>query len=103
MLGTRVAENHLGQRSCAPHLQAAHMIASDPIKPLLGHLARRRPSTYACPKCIIQFITDNFVLWEMTIDARAGVDAGEVNCNHHHGTALKPSFGIWPRSVMIFA
>ena len=29
-----------------PRKQAAHMIASDPIKPLLNDLARRRLSTY---------------------------------------------------------
>ena len=33
VFGTRVAENHLGQRS-RPHQQAGHMDASDPIRPL---------------------------------------------------------------------
>src|ERR1700738_4367257 len=32
VFGTRVAENHLGQRS-QPHQQAGHMDASDPIRP----------------------------------------------------------------------
>src|SRR6478672_8084706 len=45
--------NHLGQRSKAPHQQAGHMDASDPIRPskkLLWHGGRphmaRGPSTY---------------------------------------------------------
>jgi len=46
VLGTRVAETILASGHMQPHKQAAHMIASDPIKPLLSHLARRRPSTY---------------------------------------------------------
>ena len=46
VLGTRVAETILASGHVRPHKQAAHMIASDPIKPLLSHLARRRPSTY---------------------------------------------------------
>ena len=43
VFGTRIAENHLGQRSNQPHQQAGHMDASDPIRPsknLLRHGGR---------------------------------------------------------------
>src|SRR4051812_19599651 len=45
VFGTRVAENHLGQRFTKPHQQAGHMDASDPIRPSKT-LAARGPSTY---------------------------------------------------------
>jgi len=64
VLGTRVAETILASGHMRPHKQAAHMIASDPIKPLLSHLARRRPSTYAFSyKCTIG---NCIFAWKMT-------------------------------------
>ena len=45
VFGTRIAENHLGQRSTKPHQQAGHMDASDPIRPSKNSCGRG-PSTY---------------------------------------------------------
>ena len=47
--GTRVAETILASVHMRAHQQAGHMDASDLIKSLQQHLARRGPSTYGVP------------------------------------------------------
>jgi hypothetical protein len=50
LFGTLVAETILASVHVRAHKQAGHMDASDLIKALQKHLARRGPSTYGeCP------------------------------------------------------
>jgi hypothetical protein len=81
-----------------PHKQAGHMIASDPIRLLLNHLARRRPSTYAFWGGLNRSMQHTRML---AMGCAVGIGRGLPNYANQKSAIVGQPSGAYPRAAQL--